>query len=188
MVIKAVDFIFIFENIFNSKLIKLSESIYNNCLVLGNNNLPHLSLCKLLVEDKNLVDLNLVLNNFILKNKFPKLFFDYISVGNLESKKTTALILKYNLDLLEFQKKLVLEIENFSVNCEVVVEMFFEDVDNLTISWTQNSVKDLFRDYNPHISLGFGDLDFESFKFDFIVPCGLVLSAMGKYCSSKKIL
>lgn len=189
MVLKVVDLIFVFDDLFNSKLINLSNSISENCLLLGKENIPHLSLCKFVIDYKNLNILNSILSKFILENKFPKLFFDSISIGSLGDEKTTAIILEQNNDLLNFQNKLVLETQKFNVDCTVLPEMFFENVNDLTINWTQNAVSNIFRNYNPHVSVGFGNLkkkNIDNFNFDFIVAEKLVISHMGNYCSSKK--
>ncbi len=190
MDILAVDIIFIFDNNFNSKIINLNNNLGDKTLVLGGINKIHLSLCKILVNKNNLKLLELVLDNFKENYSFPKLYFENIVCNNLEDEKTTAIILKQTDEVLFFQKELVKLIKKFNVRCDVLSDMFFEDVNNLTITWTQNSVSNIVRNYNPHISCGFGFLEknvIRDFNFDYVVAENLVVSYMGNYCSSKKL-
>ena len=164
----------------------MSNSILNNSLVLDAQNcVPHLSLCKLLVHKDKILDLKNEINNFMLKNKFPSLSFDSVSSGSVELEKTTAIILRMNSDLVLFQSKLTKLVSSFNVDTNVVSSMFNENVNLLTINWTQSAISNVFRNYNAHISLGFGKVEINKLDFDLCVA-GIVTTQSGNYCCCKK--
>ncbi|MBN2180531.1 MAG: hypothetical protein JW715_01360 [Sedimentisphaerales bacterium] len=171
----------------NRKLLKQ----YPDKIILDKKNcLPHISLAMGCIEEKFIADIELLLRNIIEKHSFEPLRIISVQTNvNTSGEKVSVLQIEKTESILLLHEQVMEELSvYFTYNVSSDMILGDEAVGNSTLLWIKNYPKQSsYENFSPHITLGYGEIELESFPSGFLVS-KLALCHLGNHCTCKKIL
>ena len=152
--------------------------------------LPHISLAMGCIDQKNIADVDKILRK--TAKKFSIRFLRIIDVHthtNVTGEKVSVLQIE-NTDQLQSLHEQVMSSMKPYFSYDVTADMVLSDgiVSKSTLLWIKNyPVESSFKNFFPHITLGYGEIKLESLPISFVVP-KIALCHLGNDCTCKKVL
>ena len=190
----AVDVILLPLKEMTNQVIEANKGLlkqYADRIILDKENcLPHISLAMGCMDERDITDIEKILNT-IAENYNPgQLSAIGINTGtNSLGEKVTAVEIKKTERLLSLHKEVMRRMmPYFSYNVAAEMVLSPPKACESTLLWIRNyPEKSAFENFFPHITIGYGQVDDFSFTAEFTAS-KLALCHLGNHCTCRKVL
>jgi len=176
----------------NKKLLKNYYNIPASAGTILNkeNCLPHISLAMGVIDKNEVFNINEVLNN--ISQQFYLLHLKAINIYSqrIRTNQKLSCFKIENTRQLQLLHETIMNKLSHHFTYDVTAEMIYssKEVEDITLGWIRNyTQKSSFKNFSPHITIGFGEIENINLPIKFIAS-KLVLCHLGNYCTCKKIL
>jgi 2'-5' RNA ligase len=194
MVKMAVDVVLLPSERMTNKVIQANCMLLNQCadqIILDKENcLPHVSLAMGCIDERDITDIEIILQT-IAKN-FPPGQLSIIGIStstNSTGEKVSSFELKKTQRLQSLHEEVMRRTAPY-FSYEVTAEMVLSPptAGKSTLLWIKNyPEKSAFENFFPHITIGYGQIDDFSFPATFTAS-KLALCHLGNHCTCRRIL
>ncbi len=164
---------------------------FDNKIILNYENcLPHISLAMGCIDEKDIPDIEKILQDIAKKYSFKELrVVDIRSETIPAGKKVSGFKIEKTKELQLLHEEVMQRLAPY-LTYDVTTGMLFSppEVEQATLSWIKNyPEKSSFENFSPHITIGFGETDKVELPIRFAAS-KLALCHLGNYCTCRKIL
>ncbi len=162
----------------------------NKIILDRKNYLPHISLAMGCINRKNIIDIEIILSKIAEKYRMGSLHVTgAYAETNSAGEKVSVLKIERTEKLQLLHERIMQKMLDFFSN-EVTSDMVLSDtpVSESTLLWIKNYPgKSSYKDFSPHITLGYGEIKTGFFPVKFTVS-KLALCHLGNNCTCRKVL
>ena len=164
---------------------------FNDKIVLHKEKcLPHISLAMGAIEESDLPEVDKILLEIASHFRIFKLTADsYHSYKNPSGEIVSEFTVEKTSALQSLHEMIMNKLKPF-LSYDVLITMVFSPptVEEITLYWIKNYAEKLsFEKFQPHITVGFGELDDVNAPIAFAAST-LALCHLGNYCTCRKVL
>jgi len=186
----AIDIVLLPSEEVMDAAIELNKQLTDGNILNKTDHLPHISLCMVGIDKKDLPAIEEGISE--LAKKFEPITFVSEEINTLilpDGKKGVALLLKRSAQVQELHEAVANFVKSHSVGA------VSNDAMHPELQYRESSVshvgkfieEDAFEKYNPHLTLGIGDIKTEKVLEPFTAK-RLVIGHLGNWCTCRKIL
>ncbi len=191
---KAVDIVLLPSDEMMEKAIRANGALVQNSpskIVLNKEDcLPHVSLAMGCIGQRDIKPIEEVLRQVAKESPLGELTVTRVrATTNARGEKVSVWQIEKTNELQSLHEKIMKKVAPY-FSRDVTVEMIYgdQDVAETTLLWIKNyAEKASFANFFPHITIGYGETESESFPITF-APSRLALCHLGNHCTCRKIL
>jgi len=164
---------------------------FDNKIILDKENcLPHISLAMGCIDEKDIPDIEEILQDIAKKYSFRELRVVDIRAETIPTgKKVSGFKIEKTKELQLLHEEVMQRLAPY-LTYDVIIDMVFSppEVEEATLFWIRNyPEKSSFENFSPHITIGFGETDKVEVPIKFAAS-KLALCHLGNYCTCRKVL
>ena len=190
----AVDVALLLSEEMTNQAIEANKGLLRQCtdqIILDKENcLPHISLAMGCIDERNIPDIEKILQAIAKKYHPGQLSVLGINIGtNSLGEKVSSFEVKKTERLLSLHKEVMRRMAPYFSH-DVTAEMVLSPpiVGKSTLLWITNYPENsAFENFFPHITIGYGQVDGLSFTAEFTAS-KLALFHLGNHCTCRKVL
>jgi len=152
--------------------------------------LPHISLAMGCIDERDIADIEKVLQTIAKQNSLGRLSVIGIhSSENFAGEQVSVLQIEKTEALQSLHEEVLWRLEPY-FNYDVTVDMVLSPpmASESTLAWIKDyPEKSSFEKFSPHITIGYGEINDYSFPIEFSVS-KLALCHLGNHCTCRRIL
>jgi 2'-5' RNA ligase len=190
----AVDAVLLPSEEMVDKAIAANKELQKQCadkIILDKEScLPHISLAMGCIDERDIADIEKVLQTIAKQNSLGRLSAIGIHTSENSAGEQVSVIQIERTEALQSLHEEVLRRLEPYFNYDVTVDMVLSPpmAGESTLAWIKDyPEKSSFEKYFPHITIGYGEINDYSFPIEFAVS-KLALCHLGNHCTCRKIL
>ncbi len=191
---KAVDVALLPSEAMMDRVIKVNAELvekFSKKIVLNKENcLPHISLAMGCVAERDIADIEKVLEGITKESSVGNLrVLGIATSANSAGEKVLVLAVEKTDELQSLHEKVTDKLTGY-LSYDVTSDMICggEEIAESTLLWIKNyREKSSFANFSPHITIGYGEIVNGPFPIEFAVS-KLALCHLGNHCTCRKIL
>jgi len=194
MVEIAVDVVLLPSEEMADKAVSVNKGLLKQCadqIVLDKENcLPHISLAMGCIDERDIADIETVLQTIAEQSSLGQLSVIGIHTGTNSAGEKVSLFQIEKTEALQSLHKEVMQKLAPYFSYDVTADMLFSTtkVSESTLAWIKNYPENSsFDRFFPHITIGYGEINELSFPIEFAAS-KLALCHLGNHCTCRKIL
>jgi len=190
----AVDAVLLPSEEMVDKAIAANKELQKQCadkIILDKEScLPHISLAMGCIDERDIADIEKVLQTIAKQNSLGRLSAIGIHTSeNSAGEQVSVLQIERAESLQSLHEEVLRRLEPY-FNYDITVDMVFSPpmAGESTLAWIKDyPEKSSFEKFFPHITIGYGEINDYSFPIEFAVS-KLALCHLGNHCTCRKIL
>jgi len=190
----AVDAVLLPSEEMVDKAIAANKELQKQCaekIILDKEScLPHISLAMGCIDERDIADIEKVLQTIAKQNSLGRLSAIGIHTSENSAGEQVSVIQIERTEALQSLHEEVLRRLEPYFNYDVTVDMVLSPpmAGESTLAWIKDyPEKSSFEKFSPHITIGYGEINDYSFPIEFAVS-KLALCHLGNHCTCRKIL
>jgi len=190
----AVDVVLLPSDEMSGYAIEVNKELlrtFDNKIILDKENcLPHISLAMGCIDEKDIPDIEEILQDIAKRYSFRELrAVDILAETIQTGKKVSCFKIEKTRELQLLHEEVMERLAPY-FTYDVTASMLFSppQVEEATIFWIKNyPEKSSFENFSPHITIGFGETNKVEVPIQF-AALKLALCHLGNYCTCRKVL